>query len=174
MKSIRKWTVISAAVAVLAGGVWYASNVNAAREPGLKPLGAENQVYNLNPAPQLKSNVQEKEKILNQKEAILSKFKLGQNDKILSAELKTWSDYNAVNTVNGVEALNTTIANDRLVWVVDVSFPDGYDSRIGHYNTAKVTYVIDPESQEVVAKDVSGDLEKRTGGKFDPSWLENN
>jgi predicted sulfurtransferase len=93
-----------------------------------------------------------------------SKFKLHGNNKISSFELKSWKDYNSVNTNAGVEELNTSINNDRLVWVVNIDFADGYDTRVGHFKNATVTYVIDPETEKVLAKDVHGEQETFTGG----------
>ncbi|WP_123040367.1 hypothetical protein [Cohnella candidum] len=164
MKSVAKWTTILAATAVLAGGIWYTTNANAANAPQLKPFGAEAQTYNLNPEPKLKSNQDQKQSILAKKDVIASKFKLKGNNKIVSFELKPWSEYNSVNSKDGVEELNTSIDENRLVWVAVVDYADGYDTRVGHFKSASVTYVIDPETQHVLAKDVHGEQDTFVGG----------
>lgn len=164
MKAVTKWTTIFAASAVLAGGIWYTSNANAANVPQLKPIGSEAQTYNLNPEPKLKANADQKEGILTKKDEIASKFRLTGNNKIVSFDLKPWNEYNVDNSKDGVEALNTTIDNSRLVWVVVVDFADGYDTRVGHFKNATVTYVIDPETQHVLAQDVHGEQDTFVGG----------
>ncbi|AIQ13830.1 hypothetical protein [Paenibacillus durus] len=164
MKSIAKWTIALAATVFITGSIWYGANVNAANLPQLKPIGAEAQIYNLNPEPLLKANSDQKERILANKEAIASKFKLSGNNKIESFELKSWGEYNTVNSKDGIEAENTTVDKSRLVWVVKVDFADGYDTRVGHFNNATVTYVIDPETEHVLAQDVKGEQVTFTGG----------
>ncbi|GIO32872.1 MULTISPECIES: hypothetical protein [Paenibacillus] len=165
MKNITKWTTVLATMAVLAGGLWYtSSNADAANPQQLKPIGAENQSYNLNPEPKLKANADQKTEILSKKDEISKKFRLHGNNKISSFELKTWDEYNTGNASNGAKELNTSIDDSRLVWVVKVDFADGYDTRVGHFKNAKVTYVIDPETEHVLAQDVQGEQETFEGG----------
>lgn len=88
-----------ASAAVLIGGIWYTSSIaDAANTPQLKPIGAENQTYNLNPEPRLRTNADNKDAILAKKDEIAKKFKLSGNNKITSFVLKSWDEYNAVNT----------------------------------------------------------------------------
>lgn len=156
-----KWTVPALVItAVICGGIWYNLNENVAgAQQRINPKGAENQVYNLNPEPILKNNTDKKEQLLSKKDEILSKFKLKGNDKIISTEFKIWKEYN---TTDGSNVKDFEVEDDRLVFVVKISKPDGVDTRGGFYKNAIVTQVIDAETEKPIEMLVKGESDPKS------------
>ena len=143
---------------LISGGIFYGINVTLAENS--KPIGSENQTYILNPEPILKNNSDKGEQLLSKKNEILSKFQLKGNDKIISAELKTWKEYN---TTDGDNGKNSQVDDNRLVYVVKISKPDGVDTKGGFFKNATVIQIIDAETEKPIGMDVKGIRDPNSG-----------
>jgi hypothetical protein len=159
IKTKVKWSLaVLTATAIISGTIWY-SNMTLAAVQNQNPIGAENVSYVLNPEPILKSNLEKKQQLLSTKDKILNKFKLKPTEKVLSTELKKWSEFN---TTKGGNSKHSELADDRIVWEVTIDSPEGVDTRGGFYNNAKVTYVIDAETEKLIEMFVKGELDPTT------------
>ncbi|SFS77551.1 hypothetical protein [Paenibacillus sp. BC26] len=107
--------------------------------------------------PVLRSASDKMSQLLSTKGNIDKKINLNIKEKILSEKLTSWKEYN---NIEGENAANPEVSDDRMVWVISIDCPNGVQTRGGFFKNAVKTYVIDAETEKLIEMHVKGDRVK--------------
>lgn len=124
-----------------------------------RPLVVDPQMYNEDPEPLYQANNHlfqiNSDAFLN-KEDILAAVEFPEGSKVTKLELTTWGERKEQKG----EARYAVVATERLVWVMEAEVPKYEHARFGTIHNAKVHYVYDAETGDVLNTGFIGTPEK--------------
>jgi hypothetical protein len=125
-----------------------------------RPLGTDPKMYNENPDPVYNGNsnqlTKSSESSLLSKDDILAANEFPEGSKVTRLELVTWGEEEKQQQ----EARYSIVALERLVWVLEAEIPEYEHARFGTIRDAKVHYVYDAETGDVLNSGFTGTPEE--------------